>query len=204
MGTTLTELQLDALGEIFNIGVGRAAAGLSLIVNDEVLLSAPLVQLLPPSEVHQTLLGKEFQLFSTVSQDFTGPFDAKAVLVFPETNALTIVSHMLGDGIPPDELSEYEQEAMCEVGNIILNACISALADLFKVSIEGSLPEHHFCNSDSISFSGMNQEVVLVLQVDMSICHERIEGHLVFVLSVSSLKNLVYLLDEYLKSQGLV
>jgi chemotaxis protein CheC len=50
----------------------------------------------------------------------------------------------------------------------------------------------------------MNQEVVLVLQVDMSICQEHIEGHLVFVLSVSSLENLIHHVDEYLKSQGLV
>lgn len=204
MKMTLTDLQQDALGEIFNIGVGRAAAGLSLIVEDEVMLSAPKVQLLPPAEVHQALLGQGFQYFSTVSQDFSGPFDAKAVLVFPEANALMIVSHMLGDGIPPDELSEYEQEAMCEVGNIILNACISALADLFKVNIEGSLPEHHFCNSESISFTGMDQEVVLVLQVDMSICQEHIEGHLVFVLSVSSLEGLINYVDAYLREQGLI
>lgn len=200
----LTELQQDALGEIFNIGVGRAAAGLSLIVNDEVLLSAPRVQLIPSSEIHQTLIGREFQYFSTVSQFFSGPFNAKAVLIFPEANALTIVSHMLGDGIPPDELSEYEQEAMCEVGNIILNACISALADLFKVSIEGSLPEHQFCNSESISFADLNQNVLLVLQVDMSICQEQIEGRLVFVLSVSSLESLIHHVDEYLKAQGLI
>lgn len=200
----LTELQQDALGEIFNIGVGRAAAGLSLIVNDEVLLSAPRVQLIPSSDVHHTLIGREFQYFSTVSQFFSGPFDAKAVLIFPEANALTIVSHMLGDGIPPDELSEYEQEAMCEVGNIILNACISALADLFKVSIEGSLPEHQFCNSESISFADLNQNVLLVLQVDMSICQEQIEGRLVFVLSVSSLESLIHHVDEYLKAQGLI
>jgi chemotaxis protein CheY-P-specific phosphatase CheC len=36
----LNELQRDALGEIFNIGVGRAASSLSQIVNDTVLLSA--------------------------------------------------------------------------------------------------------------------------------------------------------------------
>lgn len=204
MTTTLSELQQDALGEIFNIGVGRAAAGLSLIVNDEVLLSAPRVQLVPTAEVHHTLLGKDYQSFSTVSQNFSGPFDAKAILIFPENNALTIVSHMLGDDIPPDELSEYEQEAMCEVGNIILNACLSALADIFKVSIEGGLPQHQFCDSQNIVIDGMSQDVVLVLQVDMSISQEHVEGHLLFVLSVNSLEGMISYLDAYLASQGLL
>jgi chemotaxis protein CheC len=201
----LNDLQLDALGEVFNIGVGRAAAGLSMIVNDEVRISAPKVELVAPEDVQKTLLGKEFQNFSTVSQQFSGPFEARAILIFPESNALSIVSHMLGDGIPPDELSEYEQEAMCEVGNIILNACISALADIFDVSIEGGLPEHQFCDSNTIDFrSCYDQEIVLVLQVDMSICQEKIEGHLVFVLSVSSLKSLIVCLDSYLRKQGLI
>ena len=43
----LNELQLDALGEIFNIGVGRAASSLSLIVNDAVQLTAPSTGFLP-------------------------------------------------------------------------------------------------------------------------------------------------------------
>ncbi len=38
----VSDLKRDALLEIFNIGVGRAASSLSMIVGDEVLLSAPI------------------------------------------------------------------------------------------------------------------------------------------------------------------
>lgn len=200
----LTDLQRDALGEVFNIGVGRAASGLSLIVNQEVHLSAPVINLLPPAEVHAALIGSTAQNFSVISQEFSGPFSAKAILIFAENNALTIVSHMLGDDISPDELSEYEQEAMCEVGNIVLNACLSALADLFEVNINGSLPEHQFCDSDSMRFSEKEgDQAVLVLQVNMSISQAHIEGHMIFVLSVDSLQGLLDCLDRYLHQQGL-
>jgi chemotaxis protein CheC len=128
--TQLTELQCDALGEIFNIGVGRAASSLSQIVNDEVLLSAPAVLVVPREKAAELLLGKEFRQFSSVSQNFSGPFDAQAMLIFPEVNALEIVRLMVGPHMSIEELSEFEQEAMCEVGNIILNACMSSLADL--------------------------------------------------------------------------
>ncbi len=201
----LNELQRDALAEIFNIGVGRAAAGLSQIVNQEVRLSAPAIDLLPPEEVQRALVGSEFQSFSTVSQNFTGPFTAKAILIFAENNALAIVSQMLGSEVTPDELSEYEQEAMCEVGNIILNACISALADLFVVNIEGGLPEHNFCDTNSICFSDdPEQEIVLVLQVKMTMHQEEVEGHMIFVLSVDSLQSLLDCLEHYLQNQGLL
>jgi chemotaxis protein CheC len=200
----LDELQSDALGEIFNIGVGRAASALSQIVNSEIELSAPQVKLAPISEVRQTLAANEFNHFSSVSQHFEGPFNAEAVLIFPETNALIIVSQMLGSHLSPEELSEYEQEAMCEVGNIILNACISVLADLFHVEFNGGLPAHRFGDRDSLGFDlDEDSSYVLLLQISMKINQSNVEGHLLFLLGVKSLESLFACIDAYLVEQGL-
>jgi chemotaxis protein CheC len=200
----VSELQRDALSEIFNIGVGRAAASLSQIVHDEIELSAPNVLFLPPGEVQETLNTREMTHMSLVSQDFRGPFDARAMLLFPENNALVIVTHMLGELVPPDQLSEMEQEAMCEVGNIILNACISALADLFAVEFEGSLPQHQYADSQTLDLFGTDPDrVILVVQVDLTISQHRLDGHLLFLLSVSSLRGLIDCIDRFLVAQGL-
>jgi chemotaxis protein CheC len=200
----LDELQRDALSELFNIGVGRAAAALSQIVRKEVALSAPDVMLVPAAQVRESLLGPGAHQFSTVSQYFSGPFDAEAVLVFPETNALIIVGHMLGHQLTPDELSEYEQEAMCEVGNIILNACISVLADTFHVEFNGDLPQHHYGDGNSICFNiETSQPYVLVLKVGLTIQEESIDGHLLYLLGVRSLQSLFDCIDSYLTENGL-
>jgi chemotaxis protein CheC len=203
----VSELQRDALAEIFNIGVGRAAASLSQIVKEEIELSAPTVLFLSPEEVQATLLrSTEFDQLSLVSQDFRGPFDARAMLVFPETNALVIVGHMLGEMVPPEELSEYEQEAMCEVGNIILNACISALADLFSVEFEGTLPEYQYANRQTLNLLGHidgQVPVVLVVQINLTIRQQSVQGHLMFLLSVSSLQELLDNIDRFLTGQGI-
>ena len=201
----LNELQRDALGEIFNIGVGRAASSLSQIVNDTVLLSAPEVTLVNREDAAKVLLGSEFRQFSTVSQHFSGAFDAEAMLVFPESNALEIVRLMVGPHMSIEELSEFEQEAMCEVGNIILNACMSALADLFHLSLNGTLPIHRFGDTESLSFlEGDEQQMILVLQVDMTISQQRVQGHILFLLSVVSMQSLLDCLDNYLREQGLL
>jgi len=202
----VSEIQRDALGEIFNIGVGRAAESLSMIVKEEIELSAPTVLFLAPEEVQKNLLGTDLKQLSLVSQDFRGPFDARAMLVFPEQNALVIVGHMLGETVPPEELSEYEQEAMCEVGNIILNACISALADLFCVEFEGTLPEYQYADRHTIDLIGtMDGEVpvVLVVQIDLTIKQQCVQGHLMFLLSVSSLQELMDSIDRFLAGQGI-
>lgn len=200
----LSELQRDALGEIFNIGVGRAASSLSQIVNDEVLLSAPTVQLVRGKEASRLLLGNELRQLSTVSQSFSGPFNAEATLIFPESNALEIVRLMVGPHMSVEELSEFEQEAMCEIGNIILNACMSSLADLFHITFDSTLPLHRFGSVESISIvSDEGERVLLILQVDMIISQQRIQGHILFLLSVGSMCNLFSCLDQYLKDQGL-
>jgi chemotaxis protein CheC len=200
----LSDLQRDALGELFNIGVGRAASSLSQIVNDEVLLSAPVVALVQPHTVSESLLGSDFREVSMVTLDFAGPFDARTMLIFPERNALAIVSKMISVDMTPEELAEFEQEALCEVGNIILNACISALADLFEVEFHGGLPTHHYSDSNNLqSFSRKDQNVVLILQINLTISQERIDGHLLFLLSVSSLASLLECIDRFLAKQGM-
>lgn len=200
----LDDLQRDALGELFNIGVGRAANALSQIVSSEVMLSVPNVDLVTVSTVKEMLVKNEFRHFSTVSQYFEGPFNAEAVLIFPESNALVIVSHMLGNQLAPEELSEYEQEAMCEVGNIILNACMSALADLFSVEFNGGLPHHQFNDSEKLGFHlGQDSDYVLILQVKMLINRENIAGQMLYLLGLQSLTSLLSYLDRYLVEQGL-
>ena len=122
------------------------------------------------------------------------------------------VGHRVGDG---DEL-DVERRVLQNVGRLLENANMitaetladaeSALADMFEISLEGSLPEHQFCNSESIQFADQvedDQGAVLVLRVLMSISQQEIEGHIVFALSVDSLNSLLDCLNQYLRSQGL-
>ncbi len=200
----LSELQRDALGEMFNIGVGRAASSLSRMVREEVLLSAPEVGLYHPEEAVQALFGSGQRKLSSVSQVFSGPFEAKAMLVFPDANALEIVRLMVGEHLSIEELTEFEQEAMCEVGNIILNACISALADHFHLEFNSTLPQHCFGDVHSLVLVPEGTEhVVLVLQVDLNIAQKQVQGHIVILLSVNSLCALLECVDRFLAEQGL-
>ncbi|MTW21413.1 chemotaxis protein CheC [Allochromatium palmeri] len=201
----LSELHRDALCELFNLGVGRAAHSLSQMVRDEIELSAPFVELIQPSEVSAALIGSEFRELSLVSIDFDGPFVSKAILLFPERNALIILSNMLDPDLTPEEVSEFEQEAMCEIGNVILNACMSALADEFGVELHGGLPEHSFSDTDSLPIlaASNDEHLILLLQIQLTMRQRLVQGHLVFLLSVSSLQDLRDCLDAYLDRLGI-
>jgi len=205
--TILTDIETDALTEIFNVGAGRAALSLSEIVGDEVRLSVPSVEVLRTREIDERVLALSNARFATVSQIFDGPFDAEAVLLFTEEHALEIVRDMMGSQMSLAELAEFEQEAMCELGNIILNACLSAMADMLGITLNSSLPNYAVSSPAEISTrlasSESDDTYVLVLHIDLVIEKHHTEGHLIFLLSSTSLNKLVTHIQRYLSNINL-
>lgn len=190
---TLTEIHLDALAEIFNVGAGRAAFSLSEIVGDEVHLTVPSVEIIKSDKVCLASLSVNSGRFGTVSQHFSGPFNAEATLLFSEQHALEIVRDMMGSQINAEQLAEFEHEAMCELGNIILNACLSAIADMLNIAFESSLPVYEVASADELLQrfdQDTGQIYMLILHIDMVIEKRHAEGKLIFLLSSASLNNL--------------
>ncbi|HAT32341.1 MAG TPA: chemotaxis protein CheC, partial [Janthinobacterium sp.] len=185
----LTELELDALVEIFNIGVGHAAAAMSEIVNEEVTMSVPSISFLNRAEAAALLRSKDGERICGVSQHYQGAFETQAILMFPEDKSLEIVRLMVGDAVPFQELTEMEQEAMSEIGNIILNSCVGTLANLFNHELHGSLPVYHLGTSEEIlaTSGGQSDAVVLMLHIDFILEKHQIYGYVAFVLDGSAL-----------------
>lgn len=198
---TLTDIQLDALTEIFNVGAGRAASGLSDIVGDEVLLTVPRVEFYRANEINATVLSLTSARLGSVQQKFKGPFSMSASLLFTEERALEIVQEMLGSQVQPEDLVEFEQEAMCEVGNIILNACLSAMADMMGIAFESTLPEYSSDAPDVVIariVADIDNPMMLILHMSMLIEKRSSQGTLIFWLSSSSFQGLTFHLDQFL------
>ncbi|MCK5878107.1 MAG: chemotaxis protein CheC, partial [Candidatus Marithrix sp.] len=90
----LSELQRDAIIELLNIGMGSAANSLSEIVNEEIKLSIPNIELLRREEVI-----KYFETLSqeiiAIKQSFQGGFYGDALLVFAQDNGIRLVSILM-------------------------------------------------------------------------------------------------------------
>jgi chemotaxis protein CheC len=205
---TLSELENDALIEIFNIGVGHAAASMSAIVNEAVRMSVPSISFMPRAEAAR-LLGAGAdghnmapERICGVSQHYAGAFETEAILMFPEDKSLEIVRLMVGEAVPLKELTDMEQEAMCEIGNIMLNSCVGTLANIFQRELRGSLPQYHVGTSDEIltaTASGSRADtVVLMLHIDFLLEKHQIRGYVAFVLAISALHELKDQINLYI------
>ncbi|TFW24178.1 chemotaxis protein CheC [Duganella callida] len=198
----LTALENDALIEIFNIGVGQAAASMGAIVNEAVRMSVPSISFIARAEAAR-LLGHNDgvpERICGVSQRFKGAFDTDAILMFPEDKSLDIVRLMVGEAMPLKELTDMEQEAMCEIGNIMLNSCVGTLANIFQRELQGSLPQYHVGTSDEILTATGSQadSVVLMLHIDFVLEKHQIHGYVAFVLDISALHDLKEQINLYI------
>ncbi|HEU6442718.1 MAG TPA: chemotaxis protein CheX, partial [Microvirga sp.] len=137
----LTELERDALTELVNIGVSRAAASLRKMIGEQVLLSVPSVEIMAPQNAARLIGERETEDLVAIQQQFEGAFSGRALLIFPEETSLDLVRAILGDDVPPDQIAEMELEALAETGNVILNGCLATMANMLKRSLNISLPQ---------------------------------------------------------------
>lgn len=182
---------LDSVTEILNIGMGYSASVLSEMVNDEVKLSVPSVAFVSRHEALKLLQAKTEQDVSGIIQRFHGVMSGDVALLFPEEKSLQLVRAVLQQDVSLKDLTEMEQEAMTEIGNVILNGCLCSIADIFKQEIVGEIPEFIKGSLKSILMENklsQNQEAyVLMLNMEFSLDKKQICGYVSFLMGVESM-----------------
>ena len=200
----LDDLDLDALTELVNIGVSRAAASLREMVGEQVHLSVPNVTLVDRAEAIAILHGREADRLVAVHQVFEGDITGRALLIFPETKSLELVRAVTGGELPLEDIIELEQEALAETGNIILNGCLSTIANLLKRSLKMSLPEvlrGHAPDFFSLAPPPHPGDVVMLLYITFEVRQRDISGYVAMLMDMPSLEALKLLLREFIERE---
>jgi chemotaxis protein CheC len=130
-------VEKDILQELMNIGFGQAAADLAQVIDFSIELSVPDIQLFKARDLQDhigTEVGSDRE-FSLVEQYFLGKFKGIALLVFPAKAGKQLVS-LFGLQDQANSASErlelLEKEAMIEVGNILIGACVGKITELLN------------------------------------------------------------------------
>ena len=198
----LTELQRDTITELLNIGMGRAAAVLSEMVSEEVALTVPSVEMLSRRDAAVLVRERGCERIVAVLQEFSGFFWGDTMLVFPEDKSLDLVHSLIKDTFPLDIMTEMEQEALMEVGNITLNACIGSIANFLQSEVCSSLPsllrgpcEVIFGDKNGLQ---VDHEVVMFLRMDFALHARDMQGCVVFLVDSDAMGMLREHIDQLL------
>lgn len=201
----LDELELDALSELVNIGVSRAAASLRTMIGQEILLSVPSVRVVTRADAARIIGERDPEKLVAVHQAFDGELSGRALLIFPETNSLELVRAVTGGELPLEDIIELEQEALAETGNIILNGCLATIANLVQRSLKMSLPEIvRGGGADLFEMVGApeGEDVALLLYIDFAVRQRDIRGYIAMLMDLPALTSLKRLVGELISRTG--
>jgi chemotaxis protein CheC len=199
----LEELEQDALTELVNIGVSRAAASLRKMIGHQVLLSVPALEIVSRRVAATLIKERESGELVAVRQDFSGAFAGRALLIFPQANSLALVRAVTGDELDAAGVAEMEDEALAETGNIVLYGCLATMANMLQRPLEMSLPavvrgdgQVLFELSDTEPDSDVG--VVLFLYINFSVSGRDIRGYIAMLMDLPSIDALQVLIKAFL------
>lgn len=132
----LTELQLDALKEVANIGAGNAATALSQMLNKKVDMTVPSVNIINFEDMY-SLISKE-EIVAGVLVRVLGDTPGSILFIFEKSVAFDIIEQLTG--MKEEDFSEMGSSVLCEIGNIISAAYMNAIAMLTNLTIMPSVP----------------------------------------------------------------
>ena len=134
MSTQYSDLQLDALRELANIGSGTASTALSSMLGRSVDISVPNALVLPFAEAVEATGPAEDEVTGIVL-GVVGDLAATVLLLVPPADAATMCRML---GVEPDD--EFALSALGEIGNVVGTSYINALAAMTGMEIEPTPP----------------------------------------------------------------
>jgi len=195
----LTEDQIDALGEIFNIGVGRGADTLNQMLDCQIRIRVPEVEVITLKELTEQAEEIGRKKVSTVNLMFEGSLTGNAMLAFPSQSAQNLVSALTGEEPGSPELDSVTVDTLSEVGNIIINAVMGSITNFFNQRLNYSIPHyaedaiHKLVSQHTI---GPDYSIILA-KAYFSVEHLEVEGEIILVFGVGSLDILLTAIDTF-------
>jgi chemotaxis protein CheC len=199
--TPLSDLERDALGELSNIAMARAATNLRQMIQHEVRLSVPEVQIVTPAMAIELVSKPGNPHLIAVRQDFSGKFSGRALLIFPEANSLELVRVVVGRQLPLQDIIDLEDDALAETGNIILNSWVATISNLLKQRLAMSLPVVIRRDQKNIfETAGTQASFILFLHIKFDIAHQEVRGYVALMMDIPSIAELRSLIAGYVRN----
>lgn len=129
-----TDIQLDALRELANIGSGTASTALSSLLGRSVDISVPSAFVMPMAEAVGTIGDPESESTGVVL-GIVGEMPGSVLLLFTPKDA-ELMCGLLGVEVG----TEFGISALMEIGNIVGASYINALGQMIGMELEPSPP----------------------------------------------------------------
>lgn len=197
----LTEDQLDVVKEIFNIGTGKAAKALSDMVGTRVEISMPNIEVLGAEELREMCLSRIQRHCSLITQPFYGDMRGQVYLLLPDDSASTLVNVLTHEN-EIEDLAEVDETALLEIGNIMINGCLTGMANLLGRRLQFVFPRVTIQPPEVIAEriqASSTENENLVLMTEFTLLDKKVWGLFVISMPMESLNIMMDAVAEYLE-----
>lgn len=195
MTGTPSDMQLDALREVANIGCGHAASALSRLVGGRtVKIDVPRVLTASIEDIAE-LVGGDGAVVA-VTLEIEGEVRGRMGVMWPLAHARSLAELLTGDVLEGDVVDDAAaRSALAEVGNIVGSACLSAIGTLSRLRLLPSIPSLSASTAravaEAIISDAASGERAVVLEARFLTAHgPSLDGQLLLVPDRASLPRL--------------
>lgn len=192
MDKGFTEMQLDVLKELINIGGGHAATSISQLIEKPVNMLVPVIEIMDYQELYAKIMAEDQIVYAVTSQIYG---DAGGVFLFAlsgdSTEAMTDM--MMPESVEKTDL--LKKSATKELVNIIVNSFLNATSKVLDVNLVSSVPLltiDMFGAVISSLYMAFDQydEQVMIIKNEFFYLGDKMEASLYFIPKEGVLENL--------------
>ncbi len=193
-----TDEQLDALREIVNIGIGKAASIFNGMLESHVELEVPSIFMFDPENPGKELKDVNHNNLSSVQLDFHGPFSGSSALVFPSQSVEELVTALTGEEPGSEGFAEAVSGTLYEVGNILINAVVGSIANLLSAQIDFSPPSYKEGKfTELIKLKDSKEDLAsMLIRANFKVQDPQICGNVFLVFEIGSFGDLLAAIDN--------
>ena len=178
-----SEIELDGLKEIVNVGGGNAATSISQMINSRVDMDVPEVEVMAYDELYQKIIADDVEMHAVLSK-IVGDIDGALLFVIADESGQKIAKMMLGPDDNPS--NEIIASAVTELTNILFNSFLRAIGDMLQIQLIASLPISRYdffgaiISSAYMAFDHYDEQI-LVIHNEFTYNNENLDASLFLI-----------------------
>jgi chemotaxis protein CheC len=199
----LSAVQADAIQELGNIGAAHAATTLSQMLGSTIEMSVPAIKVVDLSQLGQ-YMGEESAAMVAFELQGDIPHGGYILFYITRESAVRMTNTMLGQTEIDRPLSEMDESALLEVGNIMVSAFLDATAELLGFVMLPSPPSltidmAHAAMQSLIAQMQEETNEVLLFSTEL-VCEEyKVDSDIIMMPERSTLMRMIELLENMMK-----
>jgi len=181
----------DGFAALMNEAFAKAADVLNTMMSFPIALSVPAIEMISARELSARFSRSGPGKLSAVGMRCSGGLDASIELIFTSEDALGLADCVLGID-EPGERDSMRAGALCEIGNIVINAVLGTMSNSLKLDLSFTVPCYlegeAFALVDEISLG--KGGVILLVKTRFEVKDLRLHGDIAIFLSLASFESL--------------